>query len=85
MKILNSSNDSLVSENVTLDQDKFYGLLNQLRELLEDDDTDSPEIVEALEELPGIDVHRDALKRLSKAINEYDFEQALEELDKLEA
>ena len=85
LKILNSSNDSLVSENVTLDQDKFYGLLNQLRELLEDDDTDSPEIVEALEELPGIDVHRDALKRLSKAINEYDFEQALEELDNLEA
>ena len=68
----------------TLNPEKFQSLLMQLRELLEQDDTDSSEIIESLEKLPGIELYLSELKRLSKAVGEYDFEMALEELDKLE-
>jgi signal transduction histidine kinase/CheY-like chemotaxis protein len=67
-----------------LNPEKFQSLLVQLRELLEDDDTDSSEIIETLEELPGIEIYLSELKRLSKAVDAYDFEMALEELDKLQ-
>ena len=68
-----------------LDPEKLKSLLDRLRALLEDDDTDATELVEELEELPGIEAHASALKRLSKAIDEYDFDEALEGLDKLES
>jgi signal transduction histidine kinase/DNA-binding response OmpR family regulator/HPt (histidine-containing phosphotransfer) domain-containing protein len=68
----------------TLNPEKFQSLLMQLRELLEEDDTDSAEIIESLEDLPGIELYLSELKRLSKAVGEYDFEMALEELHKLE-
>ena len=75
---------SSVKSVETLNQEKYQSLLLQLRTLLEDDDTDSSEIIETLEELPGIAVYRSKLKRLSKAVDAYDFEMALEELDKLQ-
>ena len=55
----------------------------QLRGLLEDDDADAADIVEEIEELPGITSHHINLKRLLKVIDEYDFEKALKELDTL--
>jgi len=67
-----------------LDTEKLQSLLSQLRELLEDDDADAADIVEEIEELPGISSHTIVLKRLLKAIDEYDFDLALEELDKIE-
>jgi CheY-like chemotaxis protein len=67
-----------------LDPEKLKSLLDRLRVLLEDDDTDATEVVEELEELPGIEAHAGALKRLSNAIDEYDFDEALEGLDRLE-
>jgi signal transduction histidine kinase/CheY-like chemotaxis protein len=75
---------SSVKSVETLDQEKYQSLLLQLRALLEDDDTDSSEIIETLEELPGIEIYLSELKRLSKAVDEYDFEVALEELGQLE-
>ena len=68
-----------------VDPEKLKSLTGRLRALLEDDDTDATEVVEELEELPGIEAHASALKRLSKAIGGYDFKQALEELNKLES
>lgn len=68
-----------------IDPEKLKLLTGRLRALLEDDDTDATEVIEELEELPGIEAHASTLKRLSKAIGGYDFEQALEELDKLES
>jgi CheY-like chemotaxis protein len=68
-----------------VDPEKLKSLLGRLRVLLEDDDTDATEVVEELEELPGIEAHVGVLKRLLKAIGEYDFEGALEELDKLDS
>ena len=67
-----------------IDPEKLKSLTGRLRVLLEDDDTDATEVIEELEELPGIEAHAGALKRLSKAIGEYNFEQALEELNKLD-
>ena len=68
-----------------VDSEKLKSLTGKLRALLEDDDTDATEMIEELEELPGIQAHASALKQLSKAIGRYDFEQALEELNKLES
>jgi len=67
-----------------LDTEKLKTLLLQLRELLEDDDADAADVVEEIEALPGISSHKLVLKRLLKAIDEYDFELALEELDSID-
>jgi CheY-like chemotaxis protein len=77
---------SQASDTITekLDPEKFQSLLLQLRELLEDDDTDSSSIIESLEELPGIDIYKNELKQLEKLVSEYEFEEALEILNKLE-
>ncbi|MCU7834075.1 MAG: response regulator [gamma proteobacterium symbiont of Taylorina sp.] len=72
------------SETPTLDTEKFNTLLAQLQELLEDDALEAADIVEEIEDLPGISTHKNTLKRLVKAIDNYDFELALQELGKLD-
>jgi len=71
------------TQDTLLDTDKFNSLLAQLRELLEEDDADAADIVEEIEALPGISSHQINLKQLLKAIDEYDFELAVKELDTL--
>jgi polar amino acid transport system substrate-binding protein len=68
-----------------VDPEKRDALLSQLRDLLEDDDTDACEVIEELEPLSGTGDHATVLQRLSTAIGEYDFDQALTELDTLES
>jgi HPt (histidine-containing phosphotransfer) domain-containing protein len=68
-----------------VDPEKRNALLVQLRALLEDDDTDATEVIEELEELAGTGKHTSALQQLATAIGEYDFDQALAELDTLES
>jgi len=65
----------------TADPEKVKELLSKLRELLEEDDADSGEVLDELVELPGMEAHRSALEKLSKAIEAYDFEEALVALD----
>jgi len=79
---LEQESNPISKEDIPLDTEKLQLLLSQLRELLEDDDADAADIVEEIEELPGITSHQINLKRLLKAIDGYDFELALEELDK---
>jgi len=67
-----------------LDKEKFQSLTFELRELLEDDDTDAIQVIEQLEELPGVGIYRSELKNLSKSVNKYEFEEALEILDDFE-
>ncbi len=67
-----------------LDQEKIKPILDRLRALLEDDDADATEVVEELLEVSGTGAFAIGLKQLSKAIGEYDFDRALEELDNLE-
>ncbi len=68
-----------------IDMQKLNSLLNHLRALLEDDDATATHVLDELESLPGIASHYPELKRLSDAIEEYDFERALKELDRLES
>ena len=65
-------------QHTQLDLDKFKLLLEQLRLLLEDDDTQATEVIEKIEELPGIEVYREKMKKLSIAVSEYEFEKGLE-------
>ena len=67
----------------SLDVEQFSLLLDKLRPLLEDDDTAASEVLDEVLELPGMEAHRSVLKELSKAIDEYDFEEALAVLEKM--
>ena len=65
------------------DKEKLGKLFCKLRELLEDDDPDATEVVEEIEEMPNINSREASLKGLLKAIDEYDFNLALEELNRV--
>jgi len=66
------------------DPEKRNALLTRLRVLLEDDDTAAVDVVEELEALAGSEDQPGTLKRLTAAIGEYDFEEALKALAELE-
>jgi len=68
-----------------VDPEKLNSLLNQLRTLLEEDDADAANVLETLQEQPGVEVHMDALKELADAVDEYDFDGAIKVLDQLSA
>ncbi len=68
-----------------VDPEKRNALLAQLQDLLEDDDTEAGEVIEELEKMLGKGEQTSVLQRLSTAIGEYDFEQALEELENLKS
>jgi signal transduction histidine kinase/DNA-binding response OmpR family regulator/HPt (histidine-containing phosphotransfer) domain-containing protein len=68
-----------------LDPEQLKSIMDRLRALLEDDDADATEVVEELLEVSATGAHTIALKQLAKAIGEYDFDQALEELANLES
>jgi len=72
------------SRPAEISQEKVNELLVQLRELLEDDDTSATEIVSQLIDLPDTGVDAKALKELITAVENYDFEIALETLNKIE-
>ncbi|WP_143169185.1 response regulator, partial [Vibrio quintilis] len=66
------------------DPEKEKLLIQKLRSLLEDDDTEALEVLNELEELPVQSFDKAKLKTLSKAISEYDFDSALDTLDDIE-
>ena len=80
---IDKSETNTGKETQALDVEQFNLLLDKMRPLLEDYDVDSAVVLDELHNLPGIAAHAAALKRLSKSIDEYDYEQALQELDKL--
>jgi hypothetical protein len=67
------------------DPKKRDALLSQLRRLLEDNDSEAFEVIEALGEIPAPGSHASILKRLSVAIGGYYFDKAIEEVDTLES
>ena len=71
------------TQDEVLDQEQLKLLLAELRPLLEDDDTSAMDVVEKLEELPGMGRHASIIKSLSRAMGEYDFDEALEVFDEL--
>jgi HPt (histidine-containing phosphotransfer) domain-containing protein len=70
--------------NDILDQKEFDSLLQRLRTLLEDDDTDATNVIDELHNLPGIYRYKETLSLLTKAINGYDFENGLELIEDLQ-
>ena len=71
--------DHKLSEGV-LDKEKFAVLTQKLKELLEDDDTDAMGVIDEMHDFEGISEYEEALSLLSKAIDKYDFEGALDVL-----
>ena len=67
-----------------IDREALLPLLTRLRELLEEDDTDAAEVIDALEPLLAGTSHAAALKRVAAPIDDYDFEEALEAFEDLE-
>lgn len=70
--------------NTSVSEEEVAELLTRLRELLEDDDTDATEVIDRLLDLPESALNQSALKKVASAVEEYDFEQALEHLSGLE-
>lgn len=71
-----------VPENT--DREKVGALIAQLKNLLEGSDGEATEVILELENAAGDVLDRKALQRLIKAVNEYDFDLALEELNELQ-
>jgi len=57
--------------------------LDKLKTLLEDYDTEASDLIYDLEALPEMTAHKQIIKSLSKAIAAYDFDEALNQLNKL--
>ena len=83
LSVLDTLSPKVSTQDEVLDQDKLKQILGELRPLLEGDDASSMGLVEKLEELPGMAAHAKLIKSLSQVVGEYDFDEALEVLDKL--
>ena len=66
-----------------LDRKTVDPLLKELKELLEDDDTDAIDIVEKLQGILKGSEAGEALSEVEKCIGQYDFEDAVEQLQKV--
>ncbi len=69
------------SSAATIDRATLEPLLNRLRGLLEDDDTDAADLLEELAPLLAGTPLSPGLERMKRAIDDYDFEAALQELE----
>ncbi|MBF0287768.1 MAG: response regulator [SAR324 cluster bacterium] len=67
-----------------LDLSKITPLMNELKELLEDNDTDAVDVLETLQELLQGSEFSDALEKLEDCINSFQFTKALEQLKDIE-
>jgi len=63
-----------------MDRDRVLSLLSQLREFLEEDDTQAVRTLETLREVFPGGIAEDKLTDLEKHIDGYDFEEAQETL-----
>ena len=66
-----------------LDPSTIQPLIDRLRELLEEDDTDAAEVIDELTPLLAAAPHAARLKAVAVPLDEYDFEEALTALDAL--
>jgi len=80
-----TSNQALSLDESQLDPEKYEPLLQRLRVLLEDDDTDVSDVIDELHGLAGIVKVEAELRLLTKAVDGYEFDEALELLTNLEA
>jgi len=71
--------------NQELNSEHLKELLERLRVLLEDDDTDAADVIEEISDIASISTFKQYLEQLADAIDEYDFEQALDVLNNFES
>ncbi|WP_438466085.1 response regulator [Marinomonas sp. PE14-40] len=67
-----------------LDVSMASDILQRLRVLVEENDAEVTFVIDELNEIPGIEVYSALLKKLTKAVEGYDFDEGLELLDELE-
>ena len=72
------------SASKKLDLSMASDILQRLRALVEENDAEVTFVIDELNEMPGIDVYSALLKKLTKAVEGYDFDEGLELLDELE-
>jgi signal transduction histidine kinase/CheY-like chemotaxis protein len=78
-------NDTIVNDKKqTLDLVALKIILIKLRNLIEEDDAEATFIIHELNALPGITQHSHTLRKLTNAIDSYDFDEGLELLAELE-
>ena len=75
---LDRADTPATEDEQVLDPKKFGDLLIRLKILLEEDEVEATEVINELQELPGIAVHSAMLKQLITAVEAYDFETGLE-------
>ncbi|WP_050759411.1 response regulator [Luminiphilus syltensis] len=64
--------------------EEIKAILGRLRDLLENFDTEASDVVEELSVEPSLVLHKPLLKKVNAAMEEYDFDAALEYLDALD-
>jgi HPt (histidine-containing phosphotransfer) domain-containing protein len=74
-----------VPENKLIDKDKVTPLLKKLRLLLDDCDTEAKDVLEQLSAIDGMSTHITDIQKLTKYLDEYDFDEALTVLTHLES
>ena len=85
LSALISKNKIEKKTNEIIDISLLSSILERLRVLIEEDDADATFVIDELNELPGISKYSVQLNKLTKAIENYDFEQGLLLLVDLEA
>ena len=77
--------DTTPPASAAFDPEIIKPLLQELRGLLEDDDTDATDLIDQLEPHLRGSPHMGALKTVMDAVDDYDFEVALEALEEFDA
>ena len=72
------SNNGEAGESVALDLSAITPVLEKLKDMLEDDDTEAIELIEKLQPLLAGSPHGAAVEKMSGAIGSYDFAEALQ-------
>jgi polar amino acid transport system substrate-binding protein len=67
-----------------VDQQQINSVLTRLRALLEDNDADATEVIIELEDFSVSTIDHELLTQLSRAVDQYDFDKALQVLSRFE-
>ena len=72
-----------IEKTEELDVESANKLLQKLKTLLKDDDTEASDILEELQQVKGISRYKEELQKVSRLLDGYEFDEALEIINKL--
>jgi len=84
LSTLTPKHAAIKQESQALDKATLKVMLIKLRNLVEEDDAEATFVIHELNALPGIAKHSHLLRKLTNAIDSYDFDEGLELLIELE-